>query len=122
MGEPRRFKVYDEQGITVLHLVDPQLFDTLMVNELEDELLEFIDANQPKKVLVDFEGVTHCSTAVINGLIRAKKRLMGYQAQLGLCGMAEQIRKAYKLLNLDGTVFHIYEDRKHGLAAMQLEQ
>ena len=63
MFEYRHFKVVHEKGVTVAHLVDPRLFDTLIVTELEDELLDMLDKQKPQKLLVDFDGVTHCSTA-----------------------------------------------------------
>ena len=120
MIEYRHFKVVNEKGVTVVHLVEPRLFDTLIVRELEDELLDMLDKQKPQKLLVDFDGVTHCSTAVINSLLRAKKRLLASDGQIGLCSMCDTIRDAYRLLNLDGTVFTIYDNRTRGIAAMTL--
>ena len=67
--------------------------------------MELLDQRRPARVLVDFDAVTHCSTAVINGLLRAKRRLLSYGGQLGLCHMRSTVREAYRVLNLDGTVF-----------------
>jgi anti-anti-sigma factor len=120
MSAYRHFTVKQEAGVTVLHLVDPHLSDTLSVTELEDELLELMSKQSPQKVVVDFEGVRHCSTAVINGLLRTKKRLFAAGGKLGLCGMKEPIREAYRILNLDGTVFKIYENRTRAIAAINL--
>jgi anti-anti-sigma regulatory factor len=117
MAEFEHFKAHQEDGVTVVHLLDPRLFDTLMVSELQDELLEYLDHTRPASVLVDFDSVSHCSTAVINGLLRAKKRLMEWGGQLKFCNMDDTIREAYRLLNLDGTVFHIYDSKSDAMAA-----
>ncbi|MDA1049972.1 MAG: STAS domain-containing protein [Planctomycetota bacterium] len=96
-------------GVLVVELIDPKLFDTATVTQLQDELLLLVDTERPSKMIVDFGRVVHCSTAVINGLLRAKKRILANGGQLKLCGMSSGIRDAYKMLNLDGTVFQIYD-------------
>lgn len=106
----RHFSTETLDGFLVLQLINPKLYDTLVISELEDELLELLDREQPDRVIVDFTAVTHCSTAVINGLLRAKKRLLSHGGRLRLCGMRPAIRDAYRILNLDGTVFHIDEN------------
>lgn len=113
----RHFDVRQEDQVLIVHLVDPRLFDSLVVNALEDELLEMIDQEKPKKLLVSFDGVTHCSTTVINGLLRAKKRLLTLGGQVKLSNMQPLIREAYRLLNLDGTVFHIHDTEAEAVAA-----
>jgi len=110
MSDYKRFDVQNEGDVLILNMADPRLFETLLVNELEDELLSIIDQRQPMKVVVNFERVTHCSTSVINGLLRVKKRLTRTGGSLKLCGMRDTVREAYRILNLDGTVFQIYDD------------
>jgi anti-anti-sigma regulatory factor len=117
MTNYERFEIQTQKDVTIVHLADPKLFETVMVSELEDELLALIEERRPKKVLVNFARVTHCSTAVINGLLRAKKRLVGEGGDLKLCGMKDTIREAYRILNLDGTAFVICEDVPAGLKA-----
>jgi len=110
MADYKRFDIQTEGDVLILNMADPRLFETLLVNELEDELLSIIDQQQPAKVVVNFERVTHCSTSVINGLLRGKKRLKRTGGSLKLCGMRDTVREAYRILNLDGTVFEIYDD------------
>jgi anti-anti-sigma regulatory factor len=117
MAQYKHFKTQQLDEVTEIRLVDPKLFETLIVNELQDELLSFIIEHHPRKLLIDFKSVTHCSTAVINGLLRAKKRLAEEGGQLKLCGMAKTVREAYKMLNLDGTVFDIYDDTASAIKA-----
>lgn len=117
MPSYRHFSVEPKGNVVVVQLLDPKLADSLMVTELQDELLEMIDLENPTNVLVSFNGVSQCSTAVINGLLRAKKRLMAEGGQIKLCCMNEMIRDAYRMLNLDGTVFRIYNSLDEALDA-----
>ncbi len=94
--------------VLVVELIDPKLFDTTIVTQLQDELFKLVDTERPAKVVVDFCRVVHCSTAVINGLLRAKRSVGSNSGQLSLCGMTPEIRDAYDMLNLDGTVFQIH--------------
>ncbi len=96
--------------ITTIRFVEPELFDTILVAELKDQLINFTERETPKKLLLDFSEVEFCSTAVINTLLRIKKIVVRDRAgQLKLCGMKPNVRSAFGMLNLDGTVFDIYE-------------
>lgn len=108
-NEYQHLLIRREGDILVVELIDPKLFDTITVTQLQDELLLLVDTERPSKAVVDFVRVVHCSTAVINGLLRAKKRVLANGGQLKLCGMTAGIRDAYKMLNLDGTVFQIHD-------------
>lgn len=113
----QHFKLEVAGDVYVIHLNDPKLFEIVTVSELQDQLLKLVDEQSPNKVVVDFTDVAHCSTAVVNGLLRVKKRVVKAGGQLKLSGMSETIREAYRLLNLDGTVFHIYPTRDDAVAA-----
>jgi anti-anti-sigma regulatory factor len=118
MKEYQRFSLTKDRGVTIVQLVDPRIFDTIVVSDLEDELLDLVELQAPERLLIDFRKVTQCSTSVINGLLRAKKRLMNRDGQLGLCGMTVSIRDAYRMLNLDGTVFQIFDTCEQALEKM----
>jgi anti-anti-sigma regulatory factor len=113
----RHFETENMGDILVVRMVDRRIADTMAVSELQDELLLVLDREPTKKLLVNFQKVTQCSTSVINGLLRAKKKLMGSGGQVMLCGLHPTIREAYKLLNLDGTVFPIHDTEAEALAA-----
>jgi anti-anti-sigma regulatory factor len=99
-----------ESEILIIQLLDPTLFGARTTGALESELLDLIEQEQPPCVVVDFERVKHCSTAVMNALLRVKRRVVTNSGgQLKLCGMIVSIRDAHKMLKLDGTVFDIYE-------------
>lgn len=121
MSKHKHFEVQRAGDVCVVHLIDPKLFDTLIVTELQDDLMELIDTEQPGKLVVNFASVTHCSTAVINSLLRAKKKLLSMDGTLKLSGMSSSIREAYKMLNLDGTVFQIYDKPSDAIEAFSSE-
>ena len=117
MSTYRHFDAEKIGDVLVVRLVDRRLADTMSVNELQDEMLMLLEQMPTKKLLVSFLKVTHCSTSVINGLLRVKKKLLATGGQIKLCELQPLIREAYKLLNLDGTVFHIHDTEAEALAA-----
>ena len=115
-----RFTVEQADGeITVITLTDQQLIDIAIVAGFQDALLEFVSARSPRRLVVDFRHVKQCSTAVINGLLRVKKRLLASQGQLRLCQMNSHTLDAFKMLNLVGSVFQVDATLEDSLAALQ---
>lgn len=106
-----------EKDVLVIYLLDPKLFDSAIVTDLQDELLELMKSANPKLTVIDFSLVVHASTAVINGLLRAKKQSQANGGRLKLSGMKRSIRDAYRLLNLDGTVFQIHDTLQQAIDA-----
>jgi anti-anti-sigma regulatory factor len=104
MAEFQHFAVQQVDDVAVVQVLEPKLSDSLTVSEFQDELLAMIDTDLPKKLVVSFKGVQQCSTAIINGLLRAKDHLTTAEGKLRLCGMSAIMRKAYSTLNLDGRV------------------
>jgi anti-anti-sigma factor len=107
MGEYHCFEIEQYGGATVIRLVDPQRMTGLLVGEFQEELQKFVESQAPKRVVIDFGRVAFCSSAVIDALIRAKRRLVSAGGQVRLCDMTPEVREAFGMLNLDGTVFQI---------------
>ena len=119
MVQNKRFDVEMDGDVTIVRLNDPKLHEMILITELHDELLQYIGQHQPRKLLVDFAMVTHCSSAVINSMLLARKRLKSHGAVMRLCSMHEPVREAFRLLRLDGTLFEIHESLPAGLEAFE---
>jgi anti-anti-sigma regulatory factor len=113
---------YEDRGdVLVARILGRILLDPMAVREMSDELLSAIERRKPRKLLVSFSDVGRCSTDVINALLLAKKRLLSEGGELKLCEMSQNIRHTYQILNLDGTVFRIYETGDEALDAFALD-
>ena len=117
MADYPHFALLRDDDVLTIQLIDPKLFDTATIAQLQEDLLDLVEREQPQRAVVDFSRVSHCSTAVINGLLRAKKRLQANGGQLKLSGMIDPIRDSYRMLNLDGTVFQLYNTLEDAIAA-----
>ncbi len=112
------FDVQRRQGITRLRLADPARLDSLIVSEFRDQLLDYIEREQPQLMIVDFDRVSHVSTEMIKPLLTARRWLAANGGTLILSGMKNQIRRVFRILRLDQRVFRINDTASDAEAAI----
>jgi len=92
-------------------MVTPTAFDFFGQEanvEMKKELTQYVRDERPAKLLVNFENVQRFSTEFIGTLLSVKK-LLDPDGEIKLCSMEFMHREVFQLLNLDGTVFDIYD-------------
>jgi anti-anti-sigma factor len=109
--------VEDVSGVLVARLTSESVFDPVSIEQLSRVLLVLIADHKPRQIVIAFDDVTLCSTGVINTLLVVKKRLLCEGGEMKLCGVSDNIRHTFRILNLDGTVFRIYDTVEDALAA-----
>lgn len=109
MSTQKHFNVESEDGITILQLTDLELLDRLLTHEMQEDLVHFVDSQKPSKLIVSFDRVRRCSTEVINAMLRARKRVSALGGDMRLCSMRDTIRDVFRMLNLEGNVFDIFD-------------
>lgn len=107
MAERKHVQLTHHDGITVVHL-GSSINDRAQIHEFADELLEFIGEEQPRRLQLNFEHVKFFSSECISVIIRAQRRITEQHGRMNLCGMSKDLRKMFKICNLDGTVFKIF--------------
>jgi anti-anti-sigma factor len=109
MASYQTFSVQHCNEITLVHLSDVRILAAEHIAMLRQELLRLVVEEQPKKLVINFAQVKHCSSELISTLLVAWKRLASDGGLLRLCGMNENIREVFRITRLEGTVFDIYE-------------
>lgn len=116
MSSHRYINVSRNNDVTIVDVVDPTIQDQLLINELSNELLGFIDRESPQKLLIKFDRVTYCSSEVLGGLIRARKRAVSAGGQVRICGLQPSIRRLFEVSKLE-KVFDIDESESEAISA-----
>ncbi len=116
MNEPTLVEVRQQGEVREIRLPDTRQFDTGQYAELRDELLDCLQ-DRPRKLLVGFDRIEYCSTAVISALLSVQGRLAAWDGQVRLYGMNEEVRYGFRSLKLDGNVFEIFETREEAAAS-----
>lgn len=123
----KRFAHFEvSQGdVTVVRFTTPKLSDDATLNEVRDQLFEFIESQQPAKLLLDFGDVTSCSSLMINCVLRVKKAITrdhGGQLKLHMIkGESEDeglVYQAFQMLKLDKIldIYHSLDDARAAFA------
>ena len=93
----------------VVAVKSTELRDNATVAQFTSELLRVVAEFAPSHLVVDFNYVSRISTAVINALLEAKKRLIAEGADLALQQVSDPMRHTLRILNMDGTIFEVLE-------------
>ena len=109
MAEYKHFDVQHLDGVALFLLLEPRLLRAELLNSLRDELLKYIEDDQPDKLLVFFGKVEYCTSAAISSLLSVKRRLSVYGGDVKICGLSELVRESFDRLGLSGKVFEVYD-------------
>lgn len=117
MGSYKHIRPEPSGDNQVIRFVHSQLFETLLLSEVDRELSNFVANERPRHLVFDFEGVEYCSTSLINILLRVRREVAEGDGSLALCNLRQTVRDAFRMLNLEGHVFSIFDTLDDALAA-----
>ena len=105
-------------GVTVVSFSTASICGISGVDELAAQLRDYIAAEQPKKMVVDFEGVRFFSSQVLGMLVDAWRRLKDYNGRVLISGIDPQLSRVFKITNLD-RIFEFYPDKSSAVEALK---
>ena len=111
------FQTEQEKDVTVLRLSGADLRDHLVMDEFQEELDRLISGLQPHKLIVSFRELEWTTSHVIGALIKARQQVNQQGGDVKLCEMTPTIRDTFRILNLEGTLFSIYDSEEEAAAA-----
>lgn len=113
----KHFDAKRRRDVIDIRLANPALFAGNYGTQFWEELVEFVDNQRPRKLLVNFSRVGYCPTDLITALLIAQERLRSEGGLVKLYGLNDGVRKTFGRLNLDRTAFDIYATEAAALAA-----
>ncbi|TWU45383.1 hypothetical protein Q31b_05550 [Novipirellula aureliae] len=108
MTTKTHFNVSVIENIPVIKLADSKFVDRLMIQETQDELIEYIQIGKPERLVISFEGVKSISSEFITTLLRCNEYVRSVEGDLILSCMSPVVRMAFQVTNLDGNVLRIH--------------
>ena len=115
MAGHQRLEVSESGGVSVVRFVDRRILDASNIEELGDELFALVEADNIKKLLLNFTGVEFLSSAALNKLIILDKKVKSSGGKLALCDLRQEIKEVFAITRLD-QLFSIANSEKEGLA------
>jgi len=89
-------------GWTVVQFTTASLMDPLVLEQLSRELYRLIDAEDRRRIILDFENVQYLSSqaiGIVMGMHNRLSRLKG--SKLVLCSVGPRLQELIKLTRLD---------------------
>jgi anti-anti-sigma regulatory factor len=110
MNGTEYFRKEEDSEATCIRFSDTSHFDTDDYAKLQHDLVSFVEGRQPHKLIVDLGEVTFCSTALINALLMADRRIRAKAGTMNLFGLNDYMRETLERLKLIGSIFSVCAD------------
>jgi anti-sigma B factor antagonist len=116
MPSLRRLEVNEVGDVTVVHFRDQKIIEDLGIQELGQELFHLVEAENRKKLVLNFGAVDFLSSAALGKLITLEKKVKAKAGVLKLCGIRPEIYEVFAITRLN-RLFDIRKDEADALAA-----
>jgi anti-sigma B factor antagonist len=93
--------------VTCVTFTEGRITDEMVIHQIGQEVLKLVDADAQPRVLLDFSGVEHLSSAALGVLISVNNRVKSRSGQLRLCSISTPIFEIFRITRLD-TLFQIH--------------
>jgi anti-anti-sigma factor len=108
-------------GILIVKFMDPELSDETRIREIGDELVAHLEKGGVQLMLLNFDGVSFMSSAMLGQLAMLTKRCMTAEVTLQLCNVAETMREVLRIVRLD-TLADILDTEEQAIADFRASQ
>lgn len=96
-------------GILFIQLDDARLLDEGLIQKVDREITNAVDASESTRVVLDFTKVQFMSSSMLGKLVAVHKKVKGYKAKLKLASVTPDIQEVFKITRLD-KLFDIEKD------------
>ena len=117
MPEPKRIKVSDSAGVTVVTFADSKIIDEEEIQELGQELYDLVERENHRKFVLNFSHVEFLSSAALGKLISFEKKVSTHDGELILTNIRPEIYEVFAITKLT-KLFQIKDDEADALAVL----
>ena len=117
-GETRRIEVSEKDGVKLVRLRDERIMEETEIRELGSELTQLVEANPGIKLVVNFSGVLHLTSAVLGKLITLRRRIEKAGGKLRFCALSDETMDIFQIAKLD-IFFDIDRDQQAAIESIQ---
>ena len=106
--------VIQQDDINVVRFADRKILEELSIREIEEELFSLVRSIPEIKLLLNFSGVEHLSSAALGMLINLQKEVGKNGGELKLSDINPQIFEVFKITRLN-KLFDIHDTANEAL-------
>ena len=116
--EETKVDITNADGIVVVSFGLQTLDSISGIEQMSERLREFVAAEEPEKMVIDFDGVRFFSSTMLGLLVDVWRRLKEYDGVMLISGINPQLNRVFKITNLD-KIFSFYPDSGSAVEALQ---
>ena len=116
MAEELSIETTMEANVAVVAFRSASITDVEAIGTATDRIRDFVDENQPGKLVFDFEQVRFFSSQVLGLLLDIRARLEPYDGKVVISAINPQLHRVFKITNLD-RVFGFFPDKDSAVKA-----
>ena len=114
MADEIGLKITIEANTAIVAFKSASISDVDGITNVSNQIKEFIDKNQPNKLIFDFEGVKFFSSQVLGLLLDIRAKMETYKGEVAISAINPQLHRVFKITNLD-KVFKFFPDKESAL-------
>jgi anti-anti-sigma factor len=96
------YTVSTVEKFTVIEFRIPSLMDPVQLEDIGKNLYHLVDAEDRRRIVLDFEKVTYLSSQAIGIVLTMNRKLSGLKnSKLVLCGVGPRLMELIKITRLD---------------------
>jgi anti-sigma B factor antagonist len=88
-------------GVTIVAFQDMSILDSVVVEEISQQLYGLVDQKALRKITLDFSNVRFMSSSMIGAIMALHRKAKAINGRIVLCGMHDDLMKVFKMLKLD---------------------
>lgn len=115
--DPKFFSINEIEGVPELILGSADFVSRPIIVLAKEELTEYVDQHRPEKLVINFKNVGHISSEFIAAMIHIRDHVTGHDGQLKFSHMNETVKAPFRITNLAGRLFMIYETTPEAIDA-----
>lgn len=98
----------------------PSISDVEGIASVSKQIMDFIDKNQPNKLIFDFGKVKFFSSQVLGLLLEIRAKLASYDGEVLISAINPQLHRVFRITNLD-KIFSFFKDRETAINTINSE-
>jgi anti-anti-sigma regulatory factor len=117
MQDSKYFDVSEFEGAVEIQLGSCDFVSRPIIVLAFEEMSAYVDKYKPKLVVLNFKNVHHVSSEFITEMIRLNDHVGGNDGTIRLSHMSDEVELPFKITNLSGTLFKVYETTPQAIDA-----
>lgn len=101
MADASPIRSRQDGALTRVEFNERSIIDEVVIQQIGQQILKLVEEQAVPKVLLDFSGVQHLSSAALGVLITVNSKVKARSGKLALCCIAKPIFEVFRITKLD---------------------